>query len=336
MYANHECTSRYTDLFRGAQAPSPTATRALAGCGFAVSADRVHRRHTAGDVRRAAAPAVAGAARELPGFTLIELLVVIAIIAILASLLLPALARAKISGQTVSCISNLRQLQVGYLLYASDNSDSQPPNIMQQAGLGDVRDLPGSWVVGSAKTDTNTANIEAGVIFRHVGSAGVYHCPADKSTVRGIPGLRRMRSYSLNNWLAAPENVYNANGLYFLPTYYPWSSFKLSDHHIPPPSDVFAFLDEHEQSISAGAFVSEQPRWVTSDNTSDSWYSLAADRHGQGCNLSFLDGHVQRWRWKAPKVYKGFLVPATPGGDLADLRRIQESVPHDEVRPLPP
>ena len=74
------------------------------------------------------------------------------------------------------------------------------------------------------------------------------------------------------------------------------------------------------------------PCLVILDATSDSWLALAADRHQQGCNLSFLDGHVEHWRWKAPKVYTAFGTPATPGGDLADHRKIQEAVPHDVVR----
>src|SRR5579863_5998430 len=88
-------------------------------------------------------------------FTLIELLVVIAIIAILAGLLLPTLARAKAKAQVISCTSNLKQLQVAWIMYVQDNSDALPPEVSGPAG-GMQTAVAGSWVVGNTQTDTTT------------------------------------------------------------------------------------------------------------------------------------------------------------------------------------
>src|SRR5437667_7639673 len=79
---------------------------------------------------------------SLRGFTLIELLVVIAIIAILASLLLPALARAKMKAQGIQCLNNLNQLSLSWIMYGDDNADRIPPN--QLNGTDPTR----TWVMG--------------------------------------------------------------------------------------------------------------------------------------------------------------------------------------------
>ena len=257
---------------------------------------------------------------------MIELLVVIAIIAILASLLLPALSKAKVKAQSIGCISNVRQLQLSWHLYVDDHNDALPPNAAGP-GLGGERAMPGSWVVGNAQTDATTSNLQSGVLFKYVGGSRVYRCPADKSTVRGQLGVQRTRSYSLSFWLNGDATLLgyqleNAAGDPFI---------KATYVRIPDPIQIFAFMDEHEQSIDNGMMVVDNPLDDPADQ--DYWWHLPADRHSQGCSISFADGHVEHWRWKWPKMFKARHQPAASTSqdpqrnDLKDLRRLEACVP---------
>src|SRR6266567_4154083 len=113
------------------------------------------------------------AKRERHGFTLIELLVVIAIIAILAGLLLPALAKAKTKAQGIFCMSNLKQLQIVWHLYANDNNDNTNTDMLRDPKV--------------SKFAT------------YLQAVGIYKCPADKSTVKfGSKIYPRVRSMSMS------------------------------------------------------------------------------------------------------------------------------------------
>src|SRR4051794_23570298 len=129
--------------------------------------------------------------RPMCAFTLIELLVVIAIIAILAALLLPALNAAKDHAKAIKCINNLRQLALGWRMYADDNNGTLVVN-QPQPGNG------ASWVTWSASTNQNqAAGIRQGRLFQYAANAEVYGCPADLPPTNGPARL----SYSMNGWM---------------------------------------------------------------------------------------------------------------------------------------
>src|ERR1035438_1402597 len=132
------------------------------------------------------------------GVTLIELLVVIAIIAILAALLLPALARAKSQAWTIACLNNLKQLEICWQSYALDNSDLVVPNNSVDDGTGGSIATGASWCLA----DPTAVNVQNGMLFPYNGSLGIYHCPADRSTLAdpssSTPGPLRARSYNLS------------------------------------------------------------------------------------------------------------------------------------------
>jgi prepilin-type processing-associated H-X9-DG protein len=131
--------------------------------------------------------------------------------------------------------------------------------------------------------DLDASNIISGSLYRYADSAAVYRCPADQATV-GITSatVPHTRSYSVEGWLA---------GDFYLPGIH-WVSDKPKASTIttPGPSDIFAFIDEHARTIDDGIFVIG----------TNSWFDYPADRHAQGANLSFLDGHVEHKRWRSP------------------------------------
>lgn len=259
--------------------------------------------------------------RRGPGaFTLIELLVVVAIIAILAALLLPVLANAKGKARGISCLNNLKQLQVCWQLYTLDNRDSVPPNnSVYDVSTG--RPIPGfnlneTWCAGNARADVNTTNIENGYLFPYNRTATIYRCPADDAPVEPLEGgtlpMLRTRSYNMSqaiNGLGGP-----ASPSWYTPSYQRTSQIR-------NPVGTFVFIEVHEGGILDSLFGIPLP----TSGWNGRWFDLPANRHNQGASLSFADGHVERWRWVAPKTFTR-LGDWVRADEMPDYRRVQAAV----------
>ncbi len=268
-------------------------------------------------IRTSTAPAVKR------GFTLIELLVVIAIIAILAAMLLPALSRAKLKTQGISCMNNLRQMMLGWRMYPDDYNDlllasldvSGSPNVpnYKQRVL---------WVSGGLDFSGNNSNwdvnqdLAKSPLMPYVSKNGfaIWKCPADQATVKVGGQIRpRVRSNSMSqvfdygSWLPSP----------------PWKIYgRLST--IVIPAKTWVLVDEHPDSINDAACAVQMPSSPTA--TSAQIIDFPASYHGGACGLSFADGHSEIHKWvgskiRAPVKYNNNLPLNVPAGDsVVDIR----------------
>ncbi len=236
-------------------------------------------------------------------FTLIELLVVIAIIAILASMLLPALARSKTKAQGILCLNNGRQMTLAWKLYTDDFNEKVP----QSYG-------PNAWVQGNM--DLNAANrsnwdidqdLKKSLLWPYCGAAaGIWKCPADRSTVRVAGVLRpRVRSIAMSGWFDSTDVAgFGPTGMRIYKT--------MNDVVDPGPSMTWVFIDEREDSINDGEMIvgmngypDAPAQWKIVD--------YPASYHGGAGGLSFADGHSEIKKWLDGRT----MPPLKKGAELA-------------------
>jgi prepilin-type processing-associated H-X9-DG protein len=196
----------------------------------------------------------------------------------------------------MQCVSNLKQLQIGWHMYALDFSDFMVPNAPLTA-LNAASTWCGNVSEGweNQNANTNATVYTASIVGPYMGNQlGVYKCPGDY-----LPSANgsRIRSYSMNAQMGnALPNVYsetdnNNNGQYYV-----FKKFIELGVSSLSPSDAFIFCEEHMCSLSFDGYLQV-------DCLSGDWPDVPGCYHANtSAGFGFADGHVELHKWLTPSL----------------------------------
>lgn len=231
----------------------------------------------------------------LMGFTLIELLVVIAVIALLIAILIPVLRSAREKGQRAVCMGNLRQLNLAWWTYAQEHDGHIVPIWYRYPQDSSVFSVT-TWAYKYIYTNIGDFehHVEEGLLWPYIKSRKSYACPATPKSLRLCEGSNVC--YRLSNGLKIEHDISHLKNRYNL---------LITDYKIKQPSRRMLFFD---LGTSVGHHIGD-PYFghQVSNIPEECWgrqYDYPPVHHSNGTCLSFVDSHIEYWKWKDPRTIK--------------------------------
>lgn len=248
---------------------------------------------------------------KLKGFTLIELLIVIAVIAILMAILMPALRAAKDQAARVHCVSNVKTLALGWIMYKDEFDDRIVPG---HVGAG-------QWVERPNNADSwnlKKTAIRRGLLFKYVGEdVDIYRCPADRRKENSSLPVA-FRTFSI----AGGANGESGGGYEIAKLY----------SEIKQPATKYIFVEEMDtRGCNIGSWIMQVKN--------KRWTDPVAMWHNNKTTLGFADGHGEMHTWEnkhfidwcgtamnEPQRFSFGLTP--PAGEQEDVEYMARGYPH--------